>query len=67
MLSVGNIAKLIADKACIADGCLSVSVRVSENPRIYTAISNEATQLSYKPLLSRLPLCCGATTANDGR
>ena len=48
MLSVGNIAKLIADKTCIADGCLSVSVRVSENPRIYTAISNEVAQLSCK-------------------
>lgn len=48
MLTIGHIAKLIADKACIANGRLLVSVRVSENPRIYTAISNEATQLSYK-------------------
>ncbi len=48
MLFVGNIAKLIADEACIADGCLFISMRVSENPRIYTAISNEVTQLSCK-------------------
>ena len=45
MLIVINIAKLIADKACIADCCIYVGVRVPENPRIDTAVNDEVAQL----------------------
>ena len=48
MLTIGHIAKLIADKACIANGHLLVSMRVSENPHINTALCDEVTQLSCK-------------------
>ena len=46
MLIVINIAKLIADKACIPDCCIYVGMRVSENPRINTAVSDEVAQFS---------------------
>ena len=42
---VVDIAELVADNACIADCCINIGVRVSENPRIYAAISNEVAQL----------------------
>ena len=48
MFTVGHIAELIADKACIANGCLFVSVRVPENPHIDTAIGDEVAQLRSK-------------------
>ena len=50
MLTIGHIAKLIADKACIANGRLLVSVRVSENPRIYTAVSSPVVPISQNQL-----------------
>ena len=45
MLTIDHIAKLIADKACIPDDCLLVGVRVSENPRINTAVGDKVAQL----------------------
>ena len=48
MLIVINIAKLIADKACIPDCCVYDGVRVSKYPRIDTAVYDEVTQLRCK-------------------
>ena len=41
ILTIVDIAELVADNASVADCCINIGVRVSENPRIDTAISNE--------------------------
>ena len=53
MLIVIDIAKLIADKACIPDDCLLIGMRVSENPRINTAVCNKVTQFRCKGYYKR--------------
>ena len=45
ILTVIDIAKLVADNTGIADCCIYVGVRVPENPRIDTAVSNKVAQL----------------------
>ena len=45
VLSVVNIAKLVANYAGIADCCINIGVRVSKNPRIDTAVGNKVAQL----------------------
>ena len=48
IFTVIDIAKLIANNASVADCCIYVGVRVSENPRIDTAIGYEVAQLRCK-------------------
>lgn len=45
VLTVVDIAKLVADNAGIADCCIYIGVRVPENPRIDTAIGDKVAQL----------------------
>ena len=45
ILTIVDIAELVADDAGIADCCINIGVRVSENPRIDTAISDDVSQL----------------------
>ena len=45
ILSIVNISKLVANDAGIADCCIYIGVRVSENPRIDTAVGDKVAQL----------------------
>ena len=56
MLIVIDIAKLIADKACIADCCIYVGVRVSENPRIDTVVGNKVAQFRCEGTIQQVAL-----------
>ena len=60
MLIVIDIAKLIADKACIPDDCLLIGMRVSENPRINTAVCNKVTQLRCKGTIKQAAFMLGS-------
>ena len=48
ILTIVNIAELVADNASIANCCIYVGVRVSKYPRIDTAVGYEVTQLRCK-------------------
>ena len=50
VLSVIDIAELVADNTGIADGCIYVGVRVAEYPRIDTAVGSPVVPISQNQL-----------------
>ena len=50
VLTIVNITELVANDSGIADCCINVSVRVSENPRIDTAVGSPVVPISQNQL-----------------
>ena len=50
ILTIVNISKLVANDAGIADCCIYIGVRVSENPRIDTAVGSPVVPISQNQL-----------------
>ena len=50
VLTIVNITELVANDSGIADCCINVGVRVSENPRIDTAVGSPVVPISQNQL-----------------
>ena len=50
VLTIIDITELVADNAGVADCCINVSVRVSKNPRIDTAVGSPVVPISQNQL-----------------